>query len=77
MLFPTFMNLEKVYDRVQMKGLWDVMRIYGVREHLLEIRSLYKDASASVSVNEELSDSFGVRVGVRWVCDVIVAVQYL
>ncbi len=34
------MDLEKAYDRGDRKGLWDVLRRYGVRGHLLEgIRS--------------------------------------
>ncbi len=65
-LFAGFMVLEKAYDRVDRKGLWDVLRIYGVGGHLLEgIGSFYKDSSASVCMNGELSESFGVGVGVR------------
>ncbi len=29
-LFAAFMNLEKAYDRVDRKGLWDILRVYGV-----------------------------------------------
>ncbi len=55
--FAAFMDLEKAYDRVKRKGLWDVLRIYGVGGRLLEgIQSFYKDVSASVHVNSELSE---------------------
>ncbi len=39
-LFATFMDLEMAYDRVDRKGLWDTLRVYGVGGQLLEgIRS--------------------------------------
>ncbi len=70
-LFAAFMNLQKAYDRVDRKGLWNVLRICGVGGHLLEgIRSFYKDVGAYLHLNGELSESFSVDVGVRWVCDV-------
>ncbi len=28
-LFATFMDLEKAYDRVDRKGLWDTLGVYG------------------------------------------------
>ncbi len=38
--FAAFMDLEKAYDRVDRKGLWDTLRVYGVGGQLLEgIRS--------------------------------------
>ncbi len=51
------------------KGLWDTLRVYGVGEQLLEgVRSFYENASASVRVNGEISESFSVEVGVRHGC---------
>ncbi len=68
-LFAAFMDLEKAYDRVDRKGLWDTLRVYGVGGQLLEgIRSFYENASASVRVNGELSESFKVEIGVRQGC---------
>ncbi len=68
-LFAAFMALEKAYDRVARKGLWDTLRVYGVGDQLLEgIRFFYENASASVQVNGELSESFKVEVGVRQGC---------
>ncbi len=58
--------MEKAYDRVDRKGLWETLRVYGVGGQLLEgVRSFYENASASVQVNRELSESFNVEVGVR------------
>ncbi len=57
-LFAAFMDLEKAYDRVDRKGLWEALRVYGVGGKLLEgVRSFYETASASVRVNGELSES--------------------
>ncbi len=68
-LFAAFMDLEEAYGRVDWKGLWDILRMYGVGRKLLEgIRSFYENASASVRVNGELSESFNVEVGVRQGC---------
>ncbi len=50
------MNVEKAYDRVYRKGLWDIVRMYGVGGKLLEgMKSFYENASASVQVNGEWS----------------------
>ncbi len=68
-LFAAFMDLEKAYDRVDRKGPWETLRVYGARGKLLEgVRSFYENASASVLVNGELSESFKVEVGVRQGC---------
>lgn len=56
--FAAFIDMEEAYDRVDMKGLWYVIRIYGVGRHLLE--GSYKNTCASVEVNIELSENFGV-----------------
>ncbi len=64
-LFAAFMALEKAYDRVDRKGLWETLRVYRVGGQLLEgVRSFYENASASVRENGELSESFNIEVGV-------------
>lgn len=35
-LFAGIMDLEKAYDRVDRKGLWHDLMVYGVGEHLVE-----------------------------------------
>ncbi len=68
-LFAAFMDLEKAYDSVDRKGLWDTLRVYGVGAKLFEgVKSFYENASDSVRVNGELSESFNVEVGVRQGC---------
>ena len=59
------MDLEKAYDRVD----WNALKIYGVEGQLLDgIKAFYKEASACVRVNGEMSESFDIRVGVRQGC---------
>ncbi len=68
-LFAAFRDLEKPYDTVDRKSLWDTLRVYVVGGQLLkEIRSFYENASVSVWVNRELSESFSVEVSVRQGC---------
>ena len=63
------MDLEKAYDRVDREALWNVLKIYGVGGQLMEgIKAFYREASACVKVDGELSDSFAVEVGVRQGC---------
>lgn len=61
-----------------MRYLWDSLKIYCVDGQLLErINSSIKDACASVHVDRQLSESFGIDASVRRVCDATMAVQYL
>ncbi len=63
-MFAAFMDLEKAYNRFDRKGLWD-----NLTGHLLQgIRSFSENASVSVRVKGELSESFSVEVGVRQGC---------
>ncbi len=65
-LYAAFMDPEKAYDRVDREAFWSILKIYGVGGELLEgIKAFYKEASACVKVDGELSDSFAIGVGVR------------
>ncbi len=68
-LYAAFMDLEKAYDRVDRKALWNVVKIYGVGTQLIEgIKAFHREANAYVTVDGELNDSFTVGVGVRQGC---------
>ncbi len=68
-VFAAFMSLEMTYDRVDRKGQWDTLRVYGVGGQLFEeIKSFYENASASAWVNVNLNESFSIKVGVRHRC---------
>ncbi len=68
-LYAAFMDLEKEYDRVNRKAVWNVLKIYSVGWELMEgIKAFYREANACVKVDGELSYSFTVGVGVRHRC---------
>ena len=63
------LDLEKAYNRVDRKAMWNVLRLYGVGGKLLKaVKSLYVGSKACVRVGNELSDWFEVRVGLRQGC---------
>ena len=65
-VFFAFMDLEKAYDRVDRKAMWDVLRLYGVGGKLLRaVQSFYVNSRACVRVGSEVSDWFPVKVGLR------------
>ena len=75
-VFMGFMDLEKAYDSVNRKGLWQVLMMYGVSGKLLEgIKSLHDGSKACVRVNGTMSEWFEIK---KWsktgMCDVPVAV---
>ena len=58
-----FMDLKKVYDRVNREVLWQVLRIHDVGSKLLNgIRSMYVNSQAYVRVKGEC---FRINNGVR------------
>lgn len=57
--FASFINLEKAYDIVNWKDLWDVLKICVGGGHLLVGN---KNVSVPVHMSGEQSESFGVGV---------------
>ena len=50
-VYVGFIDLEKLYDRVNKEALWQVLRMYDVIGKLLSgIKSMYVDSSACVRV---------------------------
>jgi len=68
-VFWAFMDLEKAYDRVDRKAVWEVLRMYGVGGNLLKaVKSFYDGSKACVRVENQMSDCFPVNVGLRQGC---------
>ena len=68
-VYMAFMDLEKAYDRVDRDALWQVLRIYGVGERLLQgVQSFYEDSKACVRTERGNSEWFSVNVGLRQGC---------
>ena len=60
-----FIDLEKVYDRVKRKALWQVLRVYDVGIKLFGgIKNLYVDSLACVKVKGSKSERFRIDSGV-------------
>ena len=60
-----FMDLEKVYVRINREDLWQVLRMYNLGDKLLSgIKSMYVDNLASVRVKEGESRWFKIDSGV-------------
>ena len=64
-----FLDLEKAYDRGDRDVMWNVLRLYGIGGRLLQgMKSLCDGSKACVSVGNEMSEWFPVRVGLRQGC---------
>ena len=68
-VYVGFMDLEKAYDRVNWKELWQVMRIYDVGSKLLNgIESVYVNNLVCVRAKGCEIECFRIGRGVRQVC---------
>ena len=68
-VFWAFMDLEKAYDTIDRHGMWQMLRVYGVRGKLLKAgKSFYVDSRACVRVGNDVSEWFPVNVGLRQGC---------
>ena len=64
-----FMDLEKPYDRVHRKALWQVLRMYDVGGKLLnDIKSIYVNSLACVRIKGCESEPSRIDSGVREMC---------
>ena len=68
-MYVGFIDLEKAYNRVNRKALWQVLRIYNVIGKLLSgIKSIYVDSLVSVRVKGSESEWFMIDSEVRQGC---------
>ncbi|CAF1656013.1 unnamed protein product, partial [Adineta ricciae] len=61
-----FVDIQKAYDSVNRDLLWEICKHYGLppkTDRLIQL--LYKDTTAGVRINDELSDSFNIDTGVQ------------
>ena len=65
-VYVGFMNLEKVYDRVDREVLWQVLRMYDVGGKLVNgIKGMYVNSLACVRVKVGKSECFRIDSDVR------------
>ena len=63
------MDLEKAYDTIDLQGMRQMLRVYGVGGKLLmAMQSFYVDSRACVRVGMDVSEWFPVNVGLRQGC---------
>jgi len=68
-LYVAFMDLEKAYDKIDRKAMWQVLQVYGVGGKLLRaVKGFYKESKACVRVSREEGEYFPVKVGLRQGC---------
>ena len=68
-LYLCFIDLEKAYDRVDRKGVWEVLKMYGIGGRTLgAVKSFYEGSKACVRVDNKESEMFEVNVGLRQGC---------
>lgn len=61
-----FVDLEKAYDKVPRKLVWEVLNRRAVAsEYVNSIKDMYRGAKTSVRSESGMSDSFEVRIGVH------------
>ena len=64
-----YVDLEKVYDKVDREAMWRVLSMYGINGQLLKaVQSLYEKSEACVRVCREEGEWFEVGVGLRQGC---------
>ena len=62
-VFWACMNLEKVYETIDRHGMWQRVRVYGVRGKLWKaVQCLYVECWACIRVGNDVSEWFPVNV---------------
>ena len=68
-VFWAFMDLEKAHDAIDLHGMWQMLRVYGLGGKLLKaVQSFYIDSSSCIRVGNDVSEWFPVNVGFRQGC---------
>ena len=68
-MYCIFIDFKKAFDRVCHKGLFNILRKYGVPTKLINIiQNLYINAKSAVKVEDETTEWFSILIGVRQGC---------
>ena len=68
-MYAAFIDLERAYDKVWREDMWRTLAMYGVSGRLLRaVKALYENSKARVRVEDELTECFDMRQGVRQGC---------
>ena len=65
-VFLSFIDLERAYGTIDRRGMWQMLRVYGVRGKLLKaVQSFYTDSRACIWVRNDVSEWFPVNIRSR------------
>ena len=68
-IYTNFIDFEKAFDSLHRDSLWKIMRHYGIPPKLVNITQLlYTNFSAAVLCENNLSESFQIKTGVKQGC---------
>lgn len=68
-LYTTFIDQEKAFDRVNRDQLWDILPSYGVNQHLINLcKSLYINSNSTIRTSTGYSKFFNIKTGVKQGC---------
>jgi len=64
-----FVDFEKAFDSLHRDSLWTIMRQYGIPQKLIQmVKTLYEDFQCSIMDENETTDWFPVKTGVKQEC---------
>jgi hypothetical protein len=67
--YNNFIDFKQAFDSIWQKGLWQVLRMYGVPDKLCKlVEDIYNKSVSSVRIDRKLTDWFKTTVGVRQGC---------
>lgn len=68
-IFHNFIDFKKAFDRVWHKGLWKIMELFNIDNHIIQvIAALYDNSESAVLIDNMYGEFFRTTVGVRQGC---------
>ena len=68
-IYVCFVDFQKVFDSVHRDKLWNVLKTVGVKGNLFKVvKDMYKCVKACVKVNDDYTDYFNCRIGLKQGC---------
>lgn len=74
-VYMYFVGLEKTYDRVNRKGVWEILKMYETGEHkIAAVKCFYYGSEACVRVDNKESEMLRVNAELRQGCVISISV---
>jgi len=69
-LYVHFIDFEKAFDSIHRESLWKIMKSYGIPDKLIAVvKALYKDFECAVIDDNEKTEWFPIKTGVKQGCN--------